>query len=142
MNQFNGIGNCGKDPEVRQVNENFKVATVSIGITESWKKDNERHEKTEWINLKFFNQLATLVEKYVHKGDKIRVTGKLQTTSWDKDGEKRYRTEVVVSDLQFLTPKKQDDSGLPESDIQPSKEEKAMTGAAGPSPDEIDDLPF
>jgi single-strand DNA-binding protein len=101
MNKVTLIGNCGADPEVNQVNENLKVATLSLATSEKRGEENV----SEWHNLKAFNQLAEIFEKHVHKGDKIAVVGKIQTRSWEKDNVKHYRTEILVNEIEFLTPK-------------------------------------
>ena len=100
------IGRIGQDPEVKQVNDNFKVAKVSMATSEKFKeKDGQQTEKTEWHNLVAFNKLAELFEKYVNKGDLLYVEGKLQTRSWEKDGKKFYATEILVNSIEFLQSK-------------------------------------
>ena len=100
------IGRIGQDPEVKQVNDNFKVAKVSLATSEKFKeKDGQQTEKTEWHNLVAFNKLAELFEKYVNKGDLLYVEGKLQTRSWEKDGKKFYATEILVNSIEFLQSK-------------------------------------
>ena len=103
MNQVNLIGNTTREIEFKAVSETFDVAKVGIAINKRFKdKNGDKQEKVEYVNLVAFNHLAKLFRDYVKKGDKIRVTGELQTRSWDKEGEKRYATEVVVNELEFL----------------------------------------
>jgi len=94
------VGNLGKDPEIRTFGNGGKVANFSIATSESWrdKQTGERKEKTEWTNVAIFNDgLVGIVEKYVKKGSKVYVEGKLQTRKWqDRDGNDRYTTEVVL----------------------------------------------
>jgi len=94
------IGNLGKDPEIRTFGNGGKVANFSVATSESWrdKQSGERKEKTEWTNVAIFNDgLVGIVEKYVKKGSKVYVEGKLQTRKWqDRDGNDRYTTEVVL----------------------------------------------
>lgn len=93
------IGNCGKDPEIRTMQNGSKVANVSIATSESWKDKatGEKKEKTEWHRVVIFGALADIVERYVKKGSKIYVSGSLQTRKWtDKDGAEKYSTEVVL----------------------------------------------
>jgi len=100
------IGNAGGDPEVNYLESNgVCVANISIATTETWKnKDGEKQSKTEWHRVVFFRKLAEIVEKYVQKGHKIYVEGKLQTRKWDdKDGNKHYTTEVVADRMVMLT---------------------------------------
>ncbi|MDB2438214.1 single-stranded DNA-binding protein [Hellea sp.] len=94
------IGNLGKDPEIRTFGNGGKVANFSVATSESWrdKQSGERKEKTEWTNVAIFNDgLVGIVEKYVKKGSKVYIEGKLQTRKWqDRDGNDRYTTEVVL----------------------------------------------
>jgi len=94
------VGNLGKDPEIRTFGNGGKVANFSVATSESWrdKQTGERKEKTEWTNVAIFNDgLVGIVEKYVKKGTKVYVEGKLQTRKWqDRDGNDRYTTEVVL----------------------------------------------
>ena len=110
MQKFIAIGNVGQDPEVRLAGET-KVATLSLATTErGYKLQNgtEVPDRTEWHNLVVWRGLADVVEKYVHKGDKLYVEGKVKTRSYDdKDGNKRYVTEIVVDNLEMLGGKPQ-----------------------------------
>ena len=94
------IGNVGKDPEIRQMQDGFKIANFSIATSESWKDKTtgERKEKTEWHRIAVMNEgLSEVVEKYVRKGSKLYVEGQLQTRKWtDQSGMDRYTTEVVI----------------------------------------------
>lgn len=94
------IGNVGKDPEIRTFGNGGKVANFSIATSEQWKdkRSGERMEKTEWHNISVFNDgLVGVVERYVKKGQKLYIEGKLQTRKWqDRDGNDRYMTEVVL----------------------------------------------
>jgi single-strand DNA-binding protein len=94
------IGNLGKDPEARSMQNGGKVVNFSIATSESWKDKNsgERQERTQWHNIVIFNeQLAGVAERYLKKGSKVYVEGQLETRKWtDKDGNDRYTTEVVL----------------------------------------------
>lgn len=93
------IGNLGQDPEVRHMPNGNAVANVSIATSESWKDNStgEKKERTEWHRVVFFGKLAEIVEKYLKKGSKVYVEGRLQTRKWqDKTGADRYTTETVV----------------------------------------------
>lgn len=94
------IGNVGKDPEIRTFGNGGKVANFSIATSESWKDKNsgERKEKTDWHNIAVFNDgLVGVIERYVKKGSKLYIEGKLQTRKWqDRDGNDKYTTEVVL----------------------------------------------
>lgn len=100
------IGNLGKDPEVRHLENGAVVANFPIATSESYldKATNERREITDWHNIVVWRGLAEVVEKYVRKGTKVYVEGKLKTRSWqDKDGNTRYTTEVVADELTMLS---------------------------------------
>lgn len=126
------IGNVGKDPEVRSMQNGGKVANVSLATSESWKDKStgEKKEKTEWHRLVIFGQLADIAEQYVHKGSKIYVCGSLQTRKWQKDGQDVYSTEVVLqgfgAELTLLDAKQTD---------------TAPKGRAS-APQSDDDIPF
>lgn len=94
------IGNVGNDPEVRSFNNGGKVCNFSVATSESWKdkQTGEKREKTEWHRVAIFNEgLVGIVERYVKKGSKLYIEGKLQTRKWqNRDGNDQYTTEVVL----------------------------------------------
>jgi len=94
------IGNLGRDPEVRHLNDGKPVCNLNLATSESWrdKASGERKEKTEWHRVVIFNErLCEVAQKYLHKGSKVYIEGQLQTRKWtDKDGQERYSTEVVL----------------------------------------------
>jgi single-strand DNA-binding protein len=100
------IGNLGKDPEVRHLENGAVVANFSIATSETYtdKTTNERREITDWHNIVVWRGLAEVVEKYVRKGTKVYVEGKLKTRSWqDKEGNTRYTTEVLADEITMLS---------------------------------------
>lgn len=97
INKVMLIGTCGQDPEVRYTGNGGAVANVSLATSEQWKDSSgSKQEKTEWHKVVFFGKIAEIVVEYVRKGSFIYIEGKLQTREWEKDGIKRYTTEVVV----------------------------------------------
>lgn len=103
------IGNLGKNPETRYLNNGDAVSNVSIACSESWKdKNGEKNERTEWVNVVFYRKLAEIVAEYLKKGNLVYVEGKLQTEKWTKDGVDRYTTKVVASEMKMLGSKKTD----------------------------------
>ena len=94
------IGNLGKDPEVRRMQNGDAVVNLSVATSETWrdKASGERKEKTEWHRVVVFNENITkVVEQYCRKGSKVYLEGQLQTREWqDKDGIKKYSTEIVI----------------------------------------------
>ena len=99
------LGNVGKDPEVKEFSDGGKVANFSLATTErAFKLQNgtEIPERTEWHNITVKGGLAKVVEQYIKKGTKLYVEGKIRTRSYETNGEKRYITEVHVSELEML----------------------------------------
>ena len=100
LNKVTLIGNLGKDPEIRSFQNGGRVANFSIATSESWqdKKSGDRMEKTEWHRVSILSDgLVGVAEKYLKKGSKVYLEGKLETREWtDKDDVKRYTTEVVL----------------------------------------------
>lgn len=98
------MGFLGNDPEVKTIGEKKKVANISIATNDSYKNDKgEKVEETHWHNLVLWDGLAGLAESYLRKGSEISIEGKLTNRSYtDKEGVKRYVTEILVSDLQML----------------------------------------
>lgn len=98
LNQVQIIGNLGADPESRSFQNGGKVCNFRVAVTEKWTKDGERKERTEWISVAIFSEgLADVAQRYLRKGSKVFIQGKLQTRKWqDKDGSDRYSTEVVL----------------------------------------------
>lgn len=142
------IGNLGKDPETRQINETFKVSSFSLACSEKWTdKSGEQKEVTEWINCRASNKLSDICEKYLKKGDKVYIEGKFKTQSWEKDGIKQYATFIEVQSLQMLGTKPTNqtseelptyESPLKNSGLPPS--EMAYTNKG--NEDDGDGLPF
>ncbi|MDI1254608.1 MAG: single-stranded DNA-binding protein [Flavobacterium sp.] len=103
-NKVQLIGHVGNEPEVKAVGEGKKLATLTLATNETYKNDKgEKVEETQWHRLVAWGKTAELIEKYVSKGKEIGIGGKLTHRSYDdKNGEKRYVTEVVVSELLLL----------------------------------------
>ena len=105
VNKIILLGNVGKDPEVKEFSDGGKVANFSLATTErAFKLQNgtEIPEKTEWHNLTVKGGLAKVAEQYVKKGTKLYVEGKIRTRSYETNGEKRYITEIHVSEFEML----------------------------------------
>lgn len=98
------IGNLGRDPEARSTQGGKTVANFSIACSESWvDQKGEKHDRTEWVNIVAWGKLGELCGQYLRKGSQVYIEGKLQTREWaDKEGQKRYTTEVNAQDIQFL----------------------------------------
>lgn len=103
LNKVQLIGNLGKDPELKYTPSGVAVATFSIATSESWKdQDGNQQEKTEWHNIVAWRKLAEICGEYLKKGKKVYLEGKLQTRNYEKDGIKRYVTEIVADQLIML----------------------------------------
>ncbi len=144
------IGNVGKDPEVRYVDTNVAVANFAIATTErAFTRSNGTQvpEKTEWHNVVVWRGLAQVVEKYVKKGTQLYIEGKLRSRSYDdKDGVKRYVTEIVVDVLQLLG--RRSDGSNDQSTSSGGSYSASETSTVHNMPDDMvpdngtDDLPF
>ena len=94
------FGNLGADPELRAIASGGHVLSFRVATTEVWfDKQQQKQERTEWHQVALFGARAEPLAKLLHKGSRVLVEGRLQTTSYDKEGSKRYRTEVVATDL-------------------------------------------
>lgn len=150
MNKVMLIGNLGKDPDVRYLDSGVAVATFSIATTErgfTAKSGAQVPDRTDWHNIVLWRGLAETAEKYLKKGDKIYVKGKMHTRSYDdQQGIRRSVTEIYVDNMEMLTPKGNGGKGLP-PEI-PGTSTAAQTGAASPinpeaqTPVADDGLPF
>lgn len=102
LNKVQLIGFLGSDPEVRYTTEQEAIARVRIATSETWKKNGEKHEKTEWHNVVLFGKLGEIAGEHLKKGSLVYIEGRLQTRSWEKDGETRYTTEIVAESMKML----------------------------------------
>lgn len=98
------IGNLGRDPEIRYTRDGTAVANLNIATSDSWKdSDGQRQERTEWHRVVAWDKLAEIAKEYLAKGKQVYIEGRLQTRSWeDKDGHKRYTTEVRADQMVML----------------------------------------
>lgn len=98
------VGNLGRDPETRYLPSGDPVTSFSVATSESWrdKQSGQTQERTEWHNIVCFSRLAEIASEYLRKGSKVYVEGSLRTQSWEKDGQKHYRTEIVAREMQML----------------------------------------
>ncbi|AOE62499.1 single-stranded DNA-binding protein [Pseudomonas sp. Z1-14] len=161
------VGTCGQDPEVRYLPNGNAVTNLSLATSEQWtdKQTGQKVEKTEWHRVSMFGKVAEIAGEYLRKGSQVYIEGKLQTREWEKDGIKRYTTEIVVDmqgTMQLLGGRPQGDqqqggnnyqqsaprqqAPRPQSAPQPQRERPAPQQAAPqPAPDFDsfdDDIPF
>ncbi len=130
MNKVMLIGNVGKEPDVRYYDADQAVAQVSLATTErgyTLQNGTQVPDHTDWHNLVFYRKLAKIVESYVHKGDKLYVEGRIRYRSYDdKQGVRRYVTEILVENMEMLTPRSQS-TPRPEQSQAPVKEPETTT---------------
>ncbi len=111
LNKVMPIGNVGKEPEARYVEKNVAAASFPLATTRrgyTLQNGTTVPDQTEWHNILLWRKLAETAEKYVHKGDKLYIEGSIRTRSYDdKNGVKRYRTEIWADTLELLSPKQQ-----------------------------------
>ena len=109
------VGNCGQDPETRVIpSTGASVTNLSVATSESWKDKvtGDQQERTEWHRVVFFNRLAEIAGVYVRKGSKLYIEGSLRTRKWQgQDGQDRYTTEIVGSEMQMLDSRGSSPSG-------------------------------
>ncbi len=133
------VGHLGKDPEVRHLENGVAVATFSLATTETYtNKAGEKTEQTEWHNIVLWRGLAEVAEKYLKKGKQIYVEGKIRSRSYDdKDGIKRYTTEIVGDSFNMLGKKEESGSSYSNNNAVPANANSAADASIG-----SDDLPF
>jgi len=104
------VGNLGKDPEVKVLESGQMVANFSLATSESYKdKNGQKVESTEWHNCVAWGKQAEIIEKYLKKGAKLFIDGKIKTRSYDKDGQTRYATDIQILNFNFLDSKPKDE---------------------------------
>jgi single-strand DNA-binding protein len=97
------IGNLGADPEVRYMPNGGAVATIRLATSETWKdQSGQQQERTEWHRVVLFRRLGEIAGEYLKKGARVYIEGSLRTQQWEKNGEKRFTTEIVANDMQML----------------------------------------
>ena len=135
------IGNLGKDPDVRHLENGASVANFPIATSENYKdrKTGEKVSQTEWHNIVVWRGLADIADRFLKKGDKIYIEGKLRTRSWqDQEGNNRYTTEVIADNLTMLGKAPENSNPNPTTIVASD----AKTNNEFSGPEETDDLPF
>lgn len=160
------VGTCGQDPEVRYLPNGNAVTNLSLATSEQWtdKQTGQKVEKTEWHRVSMFGKVAEIAGEYLRKGSQVYIEGKLQTREWEKDGIKRYTTEIIVDmqgTMQLLGGRPQGDQGLgmgnsaprpqqsrPQPSQAPQRESRPAPQQSSPQPAQNfddsfdDDIPF
>ena len=134
------LGNIGKDPETRYTASGAGITTISVATSETWKdkQTGEKQERTEWHRVKFFNKLAEIAGKYLHKGERVYVEGSIRTDKYiDKEGVERYATDIIAQNMQLLGGKPS--SEAPKPSRAPTERPQQETAGGGFADD---DIPF
>lgn len=125
------VGTCGQDPEVRYLPNGNAVTNLSLATSEQWtdKQTGQKVERTEWHRVSMFGKIAEIAGEYLRKGSQVYIEGKLQTREWEKDGIKRYTTEIIVDaqgTMQLLGGRQQSQgSSQPQSGGNPAPRQQA-----------------
>ncbi len=140
------LGNVGKDPEVRYLDSGIAVATFSLATTEkgyTLSNGTQVPDRTEWHNIVLWRGLAEVAEKYVHKGDKLYIEGKIRSRSYDDQaGAKRYITEIFADNMEMLTPKGAGTSATATQTVQQQAASTQPQASSSQDSPTADDLPF
>jgi single-strand DNA-binding protein len=144
------IGRLGQDPELRYTPNQTAVVTLNVATSETWNRDGQKHEQTEWHRIVVWSRQAENCAKYLSKGSSVFVEGKLQTRNWeDKNGQKKYTTEIIASSVQFMSSanqgqggnssQEQDKGPINSHSFPPADQNKASSSA---NDNDLDDIPF
>ena len=133
VNKVMLVGRLGKDPEMRFTPSGRAVTNFTMATDEVWiDQNNERQERTEWHRIVTWGKLAENCAKLLSKGRLVYVEGRIQSRSWDdKDGNKRYTTEIIANGMQILSPKDSSET-----------RDLGESGMSAPDPEGFDDIPF
>ncbi len=126
------VGNLGRDPETRYTQAGSAVARFSVATSEGWrdKSTQEMQERTEWHNVVCFARLAEIAGEYLRKGSKVYIEGSLRTSSWEQDGQTKYRTEIIGREMQMLDSR----GGAPGNyDMPPPQGGQQRSGGSAPA---------
>ena len=147
------VGNLGADPETRQTSSGGAVTNIRLATTDSWRdrQSGEQQERTEWHRVVFFGRLAEIAGEYLSKGRQVYVEGRLQTRKWQtQDGQDRWSTEIVASEMQMLGSRGQGGGFSPSpGETAPARDwggdaprRRERTPEAPPADEFDDDIPF
>lgn len=139
------VGNVGKDPEVRYLEKNVAVANFTLATTErgyTMQNGTQVPDRTEWHNIVAWRGLAEIAEKYIRKGSQLYIEGKIQSRSWEKDGVKRYTTEIYAENIQLLGKRLETGEVHAPVTSQPQTTSTTQDAQLPPVSDEESGLPF
>ena len=141
------VGRLGRDPEVRYTPDGTAVANFSVATSEEWKDKNtgEKREKTEWHRIVAFRRLGEICGEYLSKGRQVYIEGRIQTRDWeDKDGNKRYTTELVADKMQMLGSRSDFEGSRSDYGGSRGSQNRRQDQSPGPAYSDVadDDIPF
>lgn len=137
LNQVTLLGNITRDPELRTTPGGANVVSMSLALNRSYKDQaGNWQDATDYVDIVCWGPLAERCSQYLFKGSKVLVQGRLQSRSWEKDGRKYSKVEVIASDVTFLDPRKQD-----QAEPEPTKQDEVIEDI-GDEPINLDDIPF
>ncbi len=155
LNKVMLIGRLGRDPEIRYSQQGMAMVNFSVATSKQWtdKNSGEKQERTEWHNIKVFGRQAETCEKYLSKGSQVYIEGELRTNTYEKEGQTRYFTEVVVNNFQFLGGRQDNQGGSgyqggggyqqqPNTGGGNQFQNQTYPGSGGQEPVPDDDIPF
>lgn len=141
MNKVILIGRLGNDPELKYTPNGTAQAQISLATSEKWKdSDGNQKEKTEWHRIVAWRRQAEFVGEWLKKGQLVSIEGKLQTRSWEQDGQKKYMTEIIADNITMLGSRAEGGGGSKTGG--PPKDEEAPPAPTDSIDDDDDDLPF
>lgn len=144
LNKVMLIGNLGRDPEVKYTTSGQAVATFTLATTRQWTgKDGSKQEDTQWHNIKAWGRLAEIAQQYLKKGRQVYVEGRIETRSYDdKDGNKKWFTDINASSILMLGRKEEGTGGTPYRSEEPQAQPQPYGEPSTPMGGDEDDLPF
>ena len=139
------MGNVVRDPEIRALKNDQKVGNMTVAVSRKWKgKDGQTHEETDFIPVVMWGGIASVAEKYLRKGQPVLLEGRIQVRTYEKDGQKRYATEIVADDITLLG-RSSDNSGgaaAPAASAYPELEDDFPLDISDTLDPMADDFPF
>ena len=134
LNKVILIGNLGRDPETRYLPNGDAVTNISVATTDTWKdKNGEKQEKTEWHRVSLYRRLAEIAGEYLKKGSQVYIEGRIEYREYEKDGQKRYTTDIVASEMKMLGSRQGAGEASDRESSPASERPPRSSGAAGGS---------
>ncbi|MEX0932235.1 MAG: single-stranded DNA-binding protein [Candidatus Saccharimonadales bacterium] len=144
FNQIILVGNMARDPELKKIPSGQSVASFAVATNRQWTDSSgEKQEQADFHNIVAWGKLGELVDQYLQKGSKVMIVGRLQTRSWEaEDGSKRYRTEIVASDVSFLDRPGENSGSSANNSSSDQDEDEVSIEDLGDDPVDLSEIPF